>query len=266
MNNDNSAGRLYNVLQALTNLSVGGRSDERLIVFFELAPSPEHVKGHKIFPLIPQLIHRLTAILTLTDEAEQDLKAIDDLTRDLYLTPFTHIRNTISGLLTNLHSEWSNYLAEFKKIDFRGLQFCSDVLSKVSIEQAIDATTLKDLLTDVDAFYQEVIDSDIHWETKHFILDRLDDIRTAIREYRIRGAEGLRECLGKTIGLMYVNPHLVLRFPDQTSHKEKFFNIVGRLSSIVDLGTKVLALGHKAKPAVAAILKGYLESGNPPPS
>jgi hypothetical protein len=270
LNTDNSAGRLHDVLQGIVNIPLGGKCIDRLAVFFDLAPTTESLQGHNILALVPELIHQLTEIIKLTDEAEQELNAIEGLNKELYLTPFPHIRNTVSGLLMNLYTLWNNYSDEFKKTDFRGLQFCSDTLSKFSIEQPIDAVVLEEFLDEVDQFYEEVFASEIHWETKYFILDRLDEVRAAIREYRIRGVEGLRECIGKTMGLIYVNPHL-LESPDggspKAKAKNKFFDLLSRFSTIMDLGIKALQVGEKAKPLIApgwAVIKGFLGPGDPP--
>jgi hypothetical protein len=270
LNTDNAAGRLYDVLQGIIHIPLGGKCIDRLAVFFDLAPTPESLQGHNVFPLVPKLIHRVTEIIKLTDEAERELDAIEGLNKELYLTPFPHIRNTVCGLLMNLYTAWNNYSDEFKKTDFRGLQFCSDTLSKFSIEQPIDRAVLLGFLDEVDQFYEQVLASEIHWETKYFILDRLDEVRAAIREYHIRGVEGLRECIGKTIGLIFVNPH-VLESPDEGSPKAKAKNklsdLLTRFSAIIDLGIKAQQLGERLKPLIApgwAIVKGLLGPGDPP--
>lgn len=271
MNKDNAAGRLYDVLQRMLNTSTRGRCVEVLAVFFELAPTIGSLQGDNLFPVVPKVTHSLTEILKLTDETERELNAIEDLNKALFSNTFSHIRKSISTYILNPVGDWGPYLGELQRIDFRGLEFASDILSRFSVEQVIPSSTLEAFLHEVDQFYEEVLSSEIHWEAKHFILDRLDEIRDAIREYHIRGVKGLSDCLGKTIGLVYLNPHLFETPPDEAPEKSKFktrfLNLVTRLTTLLSLGSKALRLGEQGMPVaefVWKIVKGHLGAGDPP--
>jgi hypothetical protein len=270
MHFDNAAGRLYDILERITKIGNGGKCIEQLMVFFGLAPTPKSLEGHKIFPLVPILTDHLLQLLKLAEEAENELEAIEELNKDLYLTPFPHIKNTIASTMMHLYADWNPFQDEFRKIDFRGLQFCSNELSKVSHEKPIEKAILEEFLAEVNAFSEDVLASEIHWETRHFILDRLNEIRTAISEYRIRGVKGLRECIGKTIGLMYVNPHLATS-PEDDSPKagiiKRFWEYVMKFTKIADQGIKAYEIEERARPHLVPlwnIIKGFLGPGDPP--
>ena len=265
----NSAARLRDVLSRMLSAPSQGTCLEVLAVFFELAPSRESLQGHNAFPVVPKVQHYLTEILNLTDETERELGTLDDRYKVLFKATFPHIRNTISTYMFNPVGNWESYLGELQKVDFRGLEFAADTLSRSPVEETIPASTLKDFLHEVDEFYEEVLSSDIHWEAKYFILDRLDEIRLALREYYITGVKGLRNCIGKTIGLMFVNSHLLESDDDSPKAKarNKLWDFVTRLSGIADLGIKVIQVAEKARPAIKPLfnaIKAFLGPGDPP--
>ena len=63
---------------------------------------------------------------------------------------------------------------------------------------------VKTINIQVENLLSEVVDADIPHELKRFIINRLEQIRSAILFYKINGVEGLKDALEATIGAAYL--------------------------------------------------------------
>lgn len=121
----------------------------------------------------------------------------------------------------------------------KGLRFCANELSKYHFESPISKQELADLLQQIEELTVDVLDSDIDPLLKTLIIDLLETIRKSIIEYRLRGAEGIKDALIYFIGSTVTNYDLVT--------KEKNKPIVQRVMDLVSATDKVVSTALQMK-------------------
>ena len=69
-------------------------------------------------------------------------------------------------------------------------------------EQPLLDDDLESLQTEIEDLINDVVESELNDEIKRVLIDGLDAVRNAVLQYRVRGAEGIRQALDRNIGLM----------------------------------------------------------------
>lgn len=246
---DNPAGRLHIILSKAAGLNKGGSNDLRLAELFE-------IPGERSEEARLEVFHRLIELLKLVDETTEALNNIKTPDLKLYLRPFPHIRQTILGIMGHLYGNWDSYRQNIAGIDFGALEFCSTKLSEYPTEQPIQQADFDVILKDVQDLFDDVNREGMPPDLRLFILDLVESIRRAIAEYRIRGAERLREELGEIIGAIYINYHIVeaVENKPQITKVWKIFNTL----------KEWVGFANAAKPLAEPFIKGWLGDHTPP--
>jgi hypothetical protein len=251
---NNPAGRLYVILKQFRDNAPtpSDVNSTRLAQFFQAQKSDGESETLEV-------IHRLIELLKLVDDTIQAITTLDLPDPEPYLRPFPQIRRVIYSLLVNLRGQWATYHKEVVKIDFGALEFCSTKLMEYPTEQPIKQADFDKILSDVQELFDDVNREGMPPNLRAFILDSLESIRRAIVEYRIRGAERLREELGSIVGAVYINYHIV-ESEQNKPQITKLWQIFNGLKSLVDFASK-------ARPLAEPFIKGWLgTSDHTPPS
>jgi hypothetical protein len=107
------------------------------------------------------------------------------------------------------------------------------------------------LLTQVEALYSDIWTSDLNEDLKKIVLENLQKIKTAVNDYRIRGADRLQDALATVIGTFaMVGPIDAADVSDGSKALQRF-------SKVVDLLMKIVTLAKATKPLLKAGLEAF---------
>lgn len=231
---DNLAGRLYEILDATRKV----RSPD-------LTDNTARCRYAKVFGLsngnTVEIVHRLFQIHRLFDEVLLIMRSISDFDEELYLNPLSNLRFAVP--LHNIETEWGKCAPHLSDAHMTALAFVAHELSRRPSEGSVNSEDLNQLLTEIDELYKDVMESSLDPDLKLLILERLEAIRQAIHEYRIRGIKRLREELAASIGTLIVNEDLI----KQSGNKEevqRFGKIINNLATYVSLASNVMKIAE----------------------
>ena len=227
---NNPAGRLHEILQAVRSAQGGNRPMREVWadVFFTEARNTVDV------------LHYVAEVVQLTRDCRKIAAMLPDVDNKLYLAPFIAIETAFVNL--NFDEPWEAFCRRIDDSTMTGLQFCSDYFSREVGEGPIDDDLLNLQLV-VCNLLETVIAADIDDGLKEALVRALEDIRRAILEYRIRGADGLRTALEGGIGAVarYRDEIAAIKNPEETGISG-VMQLMRRLDVIVSTGLKVKQL------------------------
>jgi hypothetical protein len=148
----------------------------------------------------------------------------------------------------NLDGAWDEFKKRILDRELTALRYCSNLLSKHFEEAAIPDDQLKEILAEVEALYSDVWTFDLDKDLKKIALENLQNIKNAIHDYKIRGADGLQEALALVVGTAMISGP-----PAEGSTT----NLVEKSSKLIDLLIKALKLARAAKPLLKAALEKF---------
>jgi hypothetical protein len=234
---NNPAGRLYDILSEALPSRSNKSIRETWANVFGIDPAATG-----------DLLHLMAQLIELLRASRQRIEQVDGVDRDLYFQPIQNLEKAFASL--NLDAQWNDFVNKVDNATMVGLAFCSDTLSQRHTEEVIQKEVLDDLLNDVETLVETVVASDLDMALKTVLTENLENIRRAILEYRIRGAEGLLRALEMSVGAL-------LRHRDDFREKSDsdsvsgFWKFLGKLDRITGIAVKTKQLFG---PAVAQLL------------
>ena len=159
--------------------------------------------AHNIDPTEPdsetRLNDSLTDVLRLVLLCEQEVRRTESLDDALYSLQINRIKEVILDIKG---MSWDQFIGDFGTDFLLTMQWASKDMSSHISEQVIDQDELKSLQSEIECLTEKVIESDIDENLRIILIDGLTSLRQAIVDYRISGAEGIRQALDRNIGLM----------------------------------------------------------------
>jgi hypothetical protein len=183
-------------------------------------------------------VFRKLGLLSLElDQTELRLREIDNqYYLDIYLKALPRLRKIFS--FQNFQIPWDQFRNGYIfEDDLKTLEFCSAILSTHSPEDVLREDELKSLLEQVNSLWDEVLGSSLEKELKTKILDCLDQIRQAIRDYQILGTAGVERALSTGIVLVVITQHAKSNDPETL---KKFWNLIKKATALIKFA-KLLA-------------------------
>lgn len=224
---DNPAGRLHEILSQARNLP----NQPTIEVWTKVLGAQP---GNKT-----EIIGAISNLLELLDEVKDKISKLDGLNTQLYLSRFPEIEAVVKA--TNYDAAWDNYKPHLNEAAMLNLAHCAEALSRYD-ETPIDEAELSELLKSVAELSEKVWVGDLDDTLKRVISDLLEAIRRSIREYRIRGANGLRKELAYCIGTLVQN-HTLFKAEETKEEVGMFGKILGKLNALVSFALKLKELG-----------------------
>ena len=176
-------------------------------------------------------------------EVESFLKQIPELEHQRYLKPLRNVRHALSTEC--LSKGWGYVKKEYlSDSTLKELNFVSDMLNTVWTEQSIASSELEELTKDVEELVEGILAGNLKPELKQFIITQLEKIRHAILQYRISGADGLKDALESTAGAIVLNGQL-LQEDSGAEEVTKFKKIFAKLKSWVSVAYQVKELASE---------------------
>jgi hypothetical protein len=198
-----------------------------------------------------ELISRLLQYIKLIDDVEAALRSIEGINLERFLSPFPALRSIVD--LTALDQPFLPNRVDVTHMVILG--FCEDKIAEYHLEPKIEEEQIKALLDDVNALYDDVLTSSLHEKLKKLVLEQLEHIRRAIHEYRIRGAERLREELVTLVGSYVLNKDLIEQEGDKKEVRG-FQHILNSFAATVAFASHTTRLIEAAATYLPKLLPG----------
>ena len=188
------------------------------------------------------LLHRLSQVIELIQESKEKIQQIDSIDHDLYLGPLGNLEQAFYRV--NLDEKLEQFKGRIDVATWTHLKYCADRLSSSSEEDTIGQDLLSELQSDVDDLLEKVLVSDLPDEVKKVLVEVLEDIRSAILEYRIIGVNALRRSLESNIGSLFFHKDEIVNVESQEGQEvsSKLGEVIGKLQRLVSVGLKAKKL------------------------
>lgn len=223
-NNNNSAGRLYNILSAVKPTPVHITCRNAWASYFSIVPTETAT-----------LLQVLAKLLTLVTEAKKEIGHLAGVRHELYLAPFDNIEGAFASF--NLEVPWNNFVTFLDATTMLGLEFAADTLALQRPETTISQEKLTEIQAEVEALTQKIVASSLPIALKTLLLENLEKIRRAILDYRITGVAGLSDVVDGSFGSTIRYRDEIKEGMDKSDENKEifagFFKIVGNLSGLM---------------------------------
>ncbi|MBF6238245.1 hypothetical protein IU474_14390 [Nocardia otitidiscaviarum] len=187
---NNPAGRLADVLDALRRQPPKDATIAALKAILGSGSNAEFAAAFGQLQMLPERIER--ALYTYADPEHEDIN---------FMLGWRPRVDAALATAWNLQVPLQNVTNQYTDEDVARLRFCSSVLSRAKLEARVTEEQLHQLAQQVDELHMEVVEATaVPLELRTFLLEQLDRVRIALREYRIRGAEALRDVIERVVG------------------------------------------------------------------
>lgn len=181
-----------------------------------------------------RILYNLAELNKIIENVKEEIDSIEKLNKDIYLKPILSIERAIKVLDLNTIS--SGFKSRINDNTIQALAFCVDVLSREKSVEKIDEEEIKNIQKNIEEFIEEIINSDIADELKDFILKNLNNTRDAIINYRLRGLEGLKDAIEKSVGQIFYNSQLIKK-NDGSEFVRRIFGILTKIELMLSIGS-----------------------------
>ena len=167
-----------------------------------------------------------------------------------------HLTRVKSGLLSVNSGVWESFRKTFDDGLLDVLQLMSENISAHRVEEIIPDQDLASLQADLTDLIDKVLSSDFDSEIKSVLIDGLESVRQAIIDYRIFGAERIRQALDRNVGLIH-------RYREEfkTAYESNDRQVVADFLGFLKKADIVVSTASKIKQLAAPIIDRMLESG-----
>lgn len=235
----NAGKRLYAILRAIKDAKPQGNVGTLLSSVLDI-PSDD----------VAGIYRHYASLLTLVDDVENRLKALDDPNREHYLKCFTAFKNATHGAaLQSAPTQIQNQISES---DLSLLNLAGQRLDQVQTELLLSKSEVASLQSDAAALFQKISASDLPAELKIVILDLLESVRRTLSEYQIRGAEGLKRVLAESMGRLMLDKDLVAQSNKHTDFRS-FLDLLSKLNALFTAATNSHKIGAMLGDVIARI-------------
>ena len=184
---NNSAGRLYNVLQKA--IAIGGKNNgaSPLVTVWQQALGCKSES---------ETITAYLGVMKLPDAMVEDCTKANLPKSSLWFLP----RLKAGIVRYNFSESWSSIARNFAGDSMQGLRSCADILEERTSEQVIPQDVVEDLLAKAAELFNEVQAAGLDPDLKHFLLKQIHLIEVALRQHQINGIVPVEEALNQITG------------------------------------------------------------------
>lgn len=229
VNHNNQAGRLHKILTAAASQQDG---------------IPTIQAWANVFNIDKQEKSSIFKMLVLLQEATDDIKNkilnLSGVNSELLLSQHGNIEQVVKA--TNLDAGWNSYKPLLNLAVMLSLAHCAEALSRYD-EKPIDEDELTSLDAEIVELFNTVANGTIDLTLRSIMLDLLEAIRRSIAEYKIRGANGIREELAYFIGKVVQNKDLLKAHSD-SEEVDSLWKIFARADNMTTVALNVVQIGQ----------------------
>ena len=171
----------------------------------------------------------------LLNRAEEETRRLKDINRiERYLKVIVELRAfSASGDLWN--SAWENFS---NYIEARSVLISLDSLAREFHRQnpsiLLEQEFLKKLSSKFESLLRSTLSSDLSKELKRFLVERIEDILTAIRKYHIDGTEGLKKAAQPLVSDLVLQEH---RLTDEDKRNPIYSGVIASIVALIQFVT-----------------------------
>jgi hypothetical protein len=183
----------------------------------------------------------------LIEESKQEVLRRPEIKQELFMRSINSVEQIFRS--ANYANQWSSISAPLQQA-LNALEFSAERLNAFSDERLLPQSEIAGLLGQLEIVYRALLNSDVESSLKQELLKQLDQIRTALVEYRVRGAEAVVSATNSSVGL-------IVRLKDKIAKvatvKEinDFLDLVVKLEAVA---TRIVAYTTIGAPAIQALL------------
>ncbi|MCG8569932.1 MAG: hypothetical protein MJB14_07305 [Spirochaetes bacterium] len=220
---DNAAHRLTTILEQVRK----SQDNDKLFDIWAKALNVHNNDRSTVY-------RRLSYVANLPDEITEQIYQYERIDKDLYLS----WKNNVSKLLNynNLDANWSGIKNWIPNESMTALSFCSAKISETIESKEIDDKEIYQLILDAEKLLGEVEPSDLSYEIKFFIIERLKGVISALSGCSVYGPNKFKSEFENAIGSMALQQHIV-QMVSETPCKRKFWDIMGRFATVISIAT-----------------------------
>ena len=233
---DNPARRLHSLLaDALTK---NPNEQTRKVWASVFSISEKEAAGRVFYDL--GLLHHLTYAI------EDRIRRIPDINIELFLRAIPAVRLALSPIQMNA-SFGETAGKHLNAGTMTALEFAANELAKDHHEDPIPPEDLTAIRDQALQLLEDVRIADIDSDLRTLLMDLLVTMIRCVDEYRIRGAAGLRDVVAFSVGQFILN-HDLFEKTKKEPVVQRFYKLVGRVSTVVSAAIKVMELYGKVAP------------------
>jgi hypothetical protein len=248
---NNPAGRLYEILTRA--IEIGQKKKKKL----------EHLQASLVLAEALEIAHTDSSrevfdgiynLFRLVNDTELSINKLQDVNRELYLSPIIEIKDAFGSLYLNLSEDWALIAMGIDRGTLEKLKFCADALSRQQGEIPLNVEEMNELHKEVRVLLERVIDAELNEDIRSFIFDKLQDIEQAIINYKFKGSEGLQRVIEATLGATLMNEDI--RKEGENPIVASFFTTITRVASMLSIYSNTKQLGADVGRVLQKLLPG----------
>ncbi|UQI39303.1 hypothetical protein [Vreelandella venusta] len=224
------AGRLHDLLESARKQPESKKAREALGIVFD-------VEGQDT----ESLLRLLADLIMLSQQTKSRIKALNDISHDIYLEPFPKIEKLLSTL--NLDASWKPYRELLNEPTLYGLKFCSDKLSRIDGIETIDKSEIEAIQARLASLVDEILNSEIDPDVKELLLRNLEGLRQSLIAYRVRGLEGIEREVEAGLGSVLVNKSKI----EKSASKGKTGSFLKAYIALLEVTNKTISTAKNLK-------------------
>lgn len=226
---NNPAGRLLAIINAGKSKPKKTRAAD---IWAELLDVPSNDKT--------LLLERVGGVLSLPSKIRTQITQIEDVNEDVYLKWLPTVERSFSSL--NFDAPWQQFITVIDEAAIYGMEVCSERLSTMSPEKAIDMNSMDALKSQIDELLSSLDDHEIELNIKRFIYEHLTKIKFAIEEYKINGTVPLEDEFHSVLGSLITDPNIYTESKD-TQIGKRFWGVMGKLALLITITVGAIQIG-----------------------
>ena len=176
----------------------------------------------------------------IVNSCEDLIKRSSAIRQDIYLRQLQRVKRVILGRGAQ---NWGEYRSNFNDDFMVSLQLAAENLSHHWYEEAVPEEELTGIQSEIEELTGRILESDLHVELKAVLTAGLEEVRQAILNYRIRGADEIRKAVDSNIVAFGRNLEHIADLSDDQDKE-----VVSAYRSLIDRANEITTVALRLKP------------------
>jgi len=187
----------------------------------------------------------LSDALELVISCQRLVERTRSINQVMHLRQLNRVRDAIFRASSQ---NWGEFRANFSEDFMMSLRWAAQDMSTHWHEQTIQMDELISIHKSVEELSERIIASSLDPSLKAVLLDGLEAMRRAILDYRIAGADGIRQAVDSNIGAVVRHFQDIMEVPDDEDKDlvNEFLGLINAMNKKVTVALKLKELGEGA--------------------
>ena len=199
-----------------------------------------------------EMFRKLLGIYDLVALTERRLATMKHHKRETYASCISPIVKILQH--TQLNNAANHITQQLGNGPLHILDLASDALDQEQPEFRIEQAELDALYSEAEKLEEQITSADLPVELRTLLLDCINRIKTAIRNYNLGGAEGIDRAIKEAYGTAFVEHAVVL--PEKDSpFVRAFWDWLAKINTTISASKNAYAAGRIASDVVIHLLE-----------